>query len=224
MPEGVGATRRPDVASQAPDERARPFTVLLVDDHGLFREGIKLQLRELDESVVCLEAGTVQEALAFTARDIDLILLDFGLPGLKGLDAITKIRQSFSAPVTIVSASDDAQTIKSAIARGALGFIPKAMSKREFFAALGLVRAGVVYLPPQVLFGSGAEVGGELSEMQQQVLSAAVRGSTNEAIAAELGISADDVEGQLRRAYRVLGVDDRVDAVYELAKRGLRIA
>jgi DNA-binding NarL/FixJ family response regulator/DNA-binding winged helix-turn-helix (wHTH) protein len=228
VPLGAEGPASPPVSTPAPVAGAaaappRPVTVLLVDDHALFREGIKLQLRELDERIVCLEAGTVQEALAFAGRDIDLILLDFGLPGVKGLDAIAKIRQAFTAPVTIVSASDDAQTIKSAISRGALGFIPKSMSKKEFFAALGVVRAGVIYLPPQVLFGASAGPGGELSEMQQQVLSAAVRNNTNEEIAAELGITTADVANHLRRAFRILGVDNRTDAVYELAKRGLRL-
>ncbi|HET8698313.1 MAG TPA: response regulator [Gammaproteobacteria bacterium] len=213
---------RPAGAPAAPKNReGRALTVLLVDDHALFREGIKLQLEEHDPEVVCLEAGSVDEALKFTDRTVDLILLDFGLPGVKGLDAIARIKEAFAAPITIVSASDDANTIKSAIARGALGFIPKSMSKKEFFAALGLVRAGVVYLPPQVLFG--AAPGGDLSEMQQQVLTAAVRGATNEQIAAELGVTVDDVEVHLRRAYRALGVDNRTDAVYELAKRGLRL-
>ncbi|HLF12548.1 MAG TPA: response regulator [Gammaproteobacteria bacterium] len=211
---------RADAPASSPH---RPLTVLLVDDHALFREGIKLQLLELDESTVCLEAGTAEEALTFATHPVDLILLDFGLPGLKGLEAITRIRQAFTAPVTIVSATDDAPTIRSAITRGAMGFIPKSMSKKEFFAALGLVRAGVVYLPPQMLFGAGSGPNAELSELQRQVLNAAVRGKTNAAIAAELGIADEDVETQLYRAYRILGVDNRIDAVYELAKRGLRL-
>ena len=66
-------------APHAPPEAApRPFTVLLVDDHALFREGLKLQLRELDESIVCLEAGTCEEALALAPRAVDLVLLDYG--------------------------------------------------------------------------------------------------------------------------------------------------
>jgi DNA-binding NarL/FixJ family response regulator len=197
--------------------------VLLVDDHALFREGIKLQLEELVPDVTCLEAGAVDEALAFAGREVDLVLLDFGLPGVKGLDAIARIKEAFAAPITIVSASDDPRTIKSAITRGALGFIPKSMSKKEFFAALGLVRAGVVYLPPQVLFGAGSASAGELSDLEQQVLSAAVRGAANDQIAAELGVTVEDVDAHLRRAFRALGVDNRTDAVYELAKRGLRL-
>jgi DNA-binding NarL/FixJ family response regulator/DNA-binding winged helix-turn-helix (wHTH) protein len=218
------ATEAPAQTEPAVDKakQARPLTFLLVDDHALFREGIKLQLLELDESIVCLEAGSVADALALKDHEVDLVLLDFGLPGVKGLDAIAKIKQAFTAPITIVSASDDARTIKSAIARGALGFIPKSMAKREFFAALGLVRAGAIYLPPQVLFDKGG-ADGELSEMQHQALQAAVRGDSNEAIATELGIGVKDVDDHLRRAYRALGVDNRTDAVYELARRGLRL-
>jgi DNA-binding NarL/FixJ family response regulator len=201
----------------------RPFTVLLVDDHALFREGLKLQLRELDESIVCLEAGTCEEALALAPRAVDLVLLDYGLPGLKGLEAIEKVKAAFTAPVTVVSATDDAPTIRKVIMNGAMGFIPKSMAKREFFAALGLVRAGVVYLPPQVLFGTRPGSEGELSDIQRQVLAAIVRGKTDAAIAAEIGVTEPEVETLLHRAYRILGVDNRIDAVYELAKRGVKL-
>jgi DNA-binding NarL/FixJ family response regulator/DNA-binding winged helix-turn-helix (wHTH) protein len=202
----------------------RPFTVLLVDDHALFREGLKLQLRELDEAMVCLEAGTCEEALALAPRNVDLVLLDYGLPGMHGLEAVTKIREAFRAPVTIVSATDDAPTIRGAITHGAIGFIPKTMAKREFFAALGLVRTGVVYLPPQVLFGAASDNGGgELSDLQRRVLAAIVRGEDDAAIANSFKIPINEVESLLHRAYRTLGVDNRIDAIYELARRGAQL-
>ena len=211
-----------DSATIPPAKDERPFTVLLVDDHALFREGMKLQLRELDEHVVCHEAGSCEEALALAPCTIDMVLLDYGLPGIHGLEAISRIKQAFAAPVTIVSATDDAPTIRNAITGGAAGFIPKTMSKREFFAALGLVRAGVVYLPPQVLFGARTAAG-ELSDLQRQVLAAVVRGKTPAMIAAETGIAETDVEMHVQRAFRALGVDNRIDALYELAGRGVRL-
>jgi DNA-binding NarL/FixJ family response regulator/DNA-binding winged helix-turn-helix (wHTH) protein len=201
----------------------RPFTVLLVDDHALFREGMKLQLRELDESIVCLDAGTCEQALALAPRAVDLVLLDFGLPGLRGLAAITKIMEAFAAPVIIVSATDDSPTIRSAIVHGAVGFIPKSMAKREFFAALGLVRAGCVYLPPQVLAEPRTD-SGNITELQGRVLAAVVAGKSPAVIAGELGLDEPDVEVELNRAYGALGVDNRIDAVYELAIRGIKLA
>jgi len=206
-------------------QQTHAFTVLLVDDHALFREGLKLQLRELDESVVCVEAGTCEEALALAPRAVDLVLLDYGLPGIHGLEAISKIKEAFHAPVTIVSATDDAPTIRNAITNGAVGFIPKTMAKREFFAALGLVRAGTVYLPPQVLFGSrSGTAASELSDLQRQVLAAVVRGKNDAEIATELGLPEANIDKSLHGAYRILGVDNRIDAIYELAKRGVRLA
>ena len=142
---------------------------------------------------------------------------------MKGLEAIEKVKAAFTAPVTVGSATDDAPTIRKVIMSGAMGFIPKSMAKREFFAALGLVRAGVVYLPPQVLFGTRPGSEGELSDVQRQVLAAIVRGKTDAAIAAEIGVTEPDVETLLHRAYRILGVDNRIDAVYELAKRGVKL-
>jgi DNA-binding NarL/FixJ family response regulator len=214
---------RPAVAENAAPAGVRPFTVLLVDDHALFRAGLRLQLQELDESIECLEAGSCEEALALAPRAVDLVLLDYGLPGLQGLDAITKVKETFAAPVTVVSATDDPPTIRQAIMHGAIGFIPKSMGKREFFAALGLVRAGVVYLPQQVLFGAKSSAEGELSDLQRQVLAGVARGKADAAIAAELGVTEPEIETLLHRAYRVLGVDNRIDAVYELARRGVRL-
>jgi DNA-binding NarL/FixJ family response regulator/DNA-binding winged helix-turn-helix (wHTH) protein len=212
----------PDAAASAPADAGRAFTVLLVDDHALFREGLKLQLRELDERVVCLEAGSCEEALALAPGAVDMVLLDYGLPGINGLEAIARIKEAFAAPVTIVSANDDGPTIRNAITGGAAGFIPKTMSKREFFAALGLVRAGVVYLPPQVLFGS-RQGGADLSDLQRRILSAILRGKSADGIAVELGIGESDVEAHTKHAFRVLGVDNRIDALYELASRGVRL-
>jgi DNA-binding NarL/FixJ family response regulator/DNA-binding winged helix-turn-helix (wHTH) protein len=211
-----------DAAKSAAGNGDRSFTVLLVDDHALFRDGMKLQLRELDERVVCLEAGSCEEALALAPAAVDMVLLDYGLPGIHGLEAIACIKRAFAAPVTVVSATDDAPTIRNAISGGAAGFIPKTMNKREFFAALGLVRAGVIYLPPQVLFGSrpGAS---ELSELQRRILAAVVRGKNSDAIAVEAGIAESDVEKQVQCAFRALGVDNRIDALYELASRGMRL-
>jgi DNA-binding NarL/FixJ family response regulator len=151
-----------------------------------------------------------------------MVLLDYGLPGINGLEAIARIKEAFAAPVTIVSANDDGPTIRNAITGGAAGFIPKTMSKREFFAALGLVRAGVVYLPPQVLFGS-RQGGADLSDLQRRILSAILRGKSADGIAVELGIGESDVEAHTKHAFRVLGVDNRIDALYELASRGVRL-
>jgi len=208
----------------AVENAGRPFTVLLVDDHALFREGLKLQLRELDEEIECYEAGTFEEALTLAPRAIDLILLDYGLPGIRGLEAIAKIKVAFAAPVTIVSAIDDPATIRNAIAHGAIGFIPKSMAKREFFAALGLVRAGVLYLPSQVLLDAPSDARDELSDLQRRVLHAVNRGLDDAAIATELGIAAGEVESHLHRAYVALRVDNRIDAIYELARRGDRLS
>jgi len=74
------------------------------------------------------------------------------------------------------------------------------------------------------VLGSPAESSGELSELQRRMLGATVRGKNDAAIATELGITENEVEAQLHRAYRILGVDNRIDAVYELAKRGERLA
>lgn len=226
---GADASTAPTQAS-APVRRAQPVSAvpetakerlrfLLVDDHALFREGLKLQLLELDESILCIEAGSCEEAIVHAGSPIDMILLDYGLPGARGLDAIAQIRAAFSAPITVVSAIEDPLTIREAIVSGAMGYIPKTMAKKELFAALGVVRAGGIYLPPQALFGA-ARPGPprHLDPLQRDVLRAALQGRSAGTIAAELGVSEHQVEAWLYRAFRALGVDNRTDALYEVAR------
>ena len=203
--------------------QTRSVRALLIDDHALFREGLKLQLLELDESMRCLEAGSCEEALTFADEAVDFILLDYGLPGLHGLEAIRRMKATFTAPITVVSALDDPLTIRDAIICGAMGYIPKTMSKRELFAALGVVRAGGIYLPPQVLFGGAERREVELPARQRDALRAVAQGKAYSAIAEALAIPESEVEALVHRSFRALGVDNRIDAVYEIAKRRLRL-
>lgn len=208
----------------APTKQAMPvLRALLVDDHEWIRLGIKAQLRELE--IDCEDVGSCEEAVekfAGTGIGFDLILLDYELPGLRGLAAIAQIRESFDAPVIVISAIDAAPTIRQAIAHGAVGYIPKSTSKGEFFAALGVIRAGGIYLPRQILYGGGDPLRESLSERQFFVLKRVLQGKENASIRSELGISDEDLEADLAESYRILGATNRVEAVYEAARRGLR--
>jgi DNA-binding NarL/FixJ family response regulator len=212
--------------------------VLLVDDHDLFREGLKLVLAQLKSELSFHEAACLADLRAMKRETpIDLVLLDYHLPDSRGFEGLTVARQLFeSAMIIVISGEGNPRIIQQAIAHGASGFIPKASSGQVLMAALQLVLAGGIYLPAEMLseylaggFSSGTkqEKGGQmlhmLSSRQREVLMLALHGKTNKLIARELGISDHTVKAHLSIAFKALGVSNRCEAVYAAARYGLEL-
>ncbi len=132
------------------------LNILLVDDHELFREGVKLLLADLAEDLAFATAARCEEALLLSAqRRFDIVLLDFHLPGLQGLPALAALRErAEQAVIVVLSAEDDPALILQAIDAGAAGFIPKNSSHAVMLAALRLILAGGIYLPPHAFLAS----------------------------------------------------------------------
>jgi len=213
--------------------------VLLVDDHELFRSGIKLLLSTLDNQIKFIEASCCDELQHFAGSDkVDFILLDFHLPGVEGYEALETVKQTFQfVPIIILSGEDDPQLIRGSIDRGAFGFIPKSSSQEIFIAALKLILAGGTYLPASVLNDNKSYSSAnsnqasfsvqqegsikKLSNRQSEVLAQAIKGKPNKIISRELKISESTVKTHLSTAYRILGVQNRTEAVFMAAKWNL---
>ncbi len=206
--------------------------VLLVDDHVIFRQGLKFLLSDLEESLLFSEAGTGEQALAAIAEAMpNLILLDLNMPGTEGLDTLRAILGAApSVPVAILSGEEDPSLIRSAIDAGASGFVSKTSSSDILVAALKLILDGGIYLPasalrssePLAVQGTGNGVAEQLSERQTAVLLRAIQGQANKVIAAELGIAEGTVKTHLSAAFKILGVHNRTEAVFAAAKLGLK--
>lgn len=218
--------------------------VLLVDDHHLFRQGLKFLLADLDARIEFFEADTMDGALALAAAGamMELVLLDLYMPGASGMPTLEAIRLAFdSAVVVVLSSEDDSSVIRQAIEHGAAGFVPKSSTPQVLVAALRLVLAGGIYLPPHVLRDSlrvslyeapaavrctpdtpktGTIVEG-LSARQLEVLLNAIHGKANKVIAREMKLSEGTVKAHLSAAFRALGVQNRTEAVFVAAKLGL---
>lgn len=210
---------------------------LLIDDHVLFRQGMKFLLTDLDSRIEFIEADSCKVALEqYADEDIEVILLDYHIPGEVGREALSNIKQVFSSSaIVIVSSEDDPHIIRGAIEQGAAGFIPKSSTQEVLIAALRLVMAGGIYLPSRALHNIESSLSSpsaqyekparnpieNLSSRQREVLISAVKGRVNKVIARELNISESTVKAHLSSAFRALGVSNRTEAVFVAAKLGL---
>lgn len=207
---------------------------LVVDDHSLVAEGLKLLLEARIPDWRVEIAGDAPAALAHVENGgIGLVLLDWNLNGTESTVLLKRMLELQSAaPVVVVSADDTEGTVRRAIDGGASGFIPKSSTAEVMLMALQLISAGGVYLPsfgahrqrsnpPQST--SVSQAFPELTQRQTQVLQALVHGKSNKQIARELEISDATVKVHLSAIFRTLHVASRTEAIYTIAKGGLML-
>jgi DNA-binding NarL/FixJ family response regulator len=181
------------------------------------------------------EAGTCAQAIYATQiAKFDLVLLDLTLPDCSGLETLRRFRQSSpEVPVVVLSGATGREVVMQAIDEGAMGFIPKASSRADIVTALKMILSGGVYVPrDSYAAGSSSRQGTidaegvvqRLSERQLEVLRAAIQGKPNKVIAGELDLSIHTVKAHLSAAMRVLGVNNRTEAVFRAAQLGLAVS
>jgi DNA-binding NarL/FixJ family response regulator len=211
--------------------------ILICDDHELFRAGLRLVLARLEESTELIDASSAEETfrVAEAEPDLDLVLMDLGMPGMDGLSALAVLRDRFPAlPVVIVSASERDADVRAAIDRGASGFIPKSSSAPVLLAALRLVLSGGVYVPPLVLAAPAPAIGdappatdrrreraAALTPRQREVLDLMAKGRTNREICDRLGIAEGTVKAHVATILEALDVANRTEAAAVMRDLGI---
>ncbi|CAG9243324.1 DNA-binding response regulator [Paraburkholderia unamae] len=207
--------------------------VLVIDDHALFREGLRLLLRHVRPGIQVDLASNVAgaEAVLERAHLVDLILLDLQLPGMQGVQALHALRELHdNIPIVVLSGNEDPDVIRLTIDNGAMGFIQKSGNSEEMMSAIETVLAGGISLPATCLLSVTRtlaerdqvlrEVG--VSTRQGAVLARIAQGKTNKAIAEELCISDLTVKTHVQNLFNILGVRSRGQLVYVLARLGWR--
>ena len=213
--------------------------ILIADDHRLVIEAVKAKLSELEPDIAFVLALSVDDMLAGAADDIDLAVVDLNMPGADGHSHIDELRRRHPAvPVIVLSGTEDPAVMRGALARGVLGFIPKAYSPEVMISAVRLVLAGGVYVPPMMLSAvppgivagvpapaaGGAPRGpapaqtldhlrNVLTDRQVEVLQLLSQGKPNKLIGRSLGISEGTVKIHLAAIFRALNVRNRTEAV-----------
>lgn len=214
------------------------LSVLLVDDHTLFRAGLAVLLKKVPAIGEIAECGSGAEALAHwqTHRAMDLMILDIGLPDADGLDLLRSLKSSApELPVILLSANLDAQLIHRALREHASGFIPKTATPEVMVSAVQLVLNGGVYIPPEA-FAAGmleaapaAERGefnaaaspAQLTQRQMDVLRHMKNGLSNKEIARELNMSPSTVKVHVAAILREFDAASRTQAVFLAKDRGV---
>jgi len=203
--------------------------LVIADDHPLFRGALRQAVATVVVSAKIDEAGSFAELTALLERDsdVDLILLDLSMPGVRGFSGLMYLRAQYpSVPVVVVSANDDPAVIRRCMDFGASGFIPKTLGIEQMRQAVKRVLGGGVWTPPDVDLTGGADAEtaalmarlGTLTPQQVRVLMMLSEGLLNKQIAYELGVSEATVKAHVSAILQKLGVDSRTQAVIAAAK------
>ena len=196
-------------------------TIIVADDHPLFRDALSHAIGKLSPDAVIVEADSLEslQQVVEANPDADLLLLDLNMPGVSGFSALAYIRKAHeSLPTVIVSALDDANVIRRAIQHGASGFIPKSSSMQTIESAVDAVLQGEVWLPDGVstdgdgLDDEEARIAASLSSLTPQqfrVLMMLGEGLLNKQIAYQLDVSEATIKAHVTAILRKLNVTNR---------------
>lgn len=192
------------------------LSLLLVDDHRIFLDGLALALGPLCPDLRIQTAQTAAEAeQCLQHGSFDLILLDLRLPDMPGLELLQRWqRQGLPTPVAILSGSDSSQDAQAALAAGALGFIPKSADSEDLRQAVTRVLLGEVLPMPQTTERP------HLTPRQREILLLLAEGLPNKAISRRLGLSEDTVKTHLKALFQELDVHTRTACVSAARQRG----
>jgi DNA-binding NarL/FixJ family response regulator len=219
-----------------------PRNVLIIDGHPLVHEVLGSVVRSVMADVKVRAASNIEGAVAILRNDakLDMVLLDLDLPGCTGIQALTQFRGIFPAvPVIVISADDSRATILAAFRAGAIGYLPKTLTRKVIAGAMQVIAAGGFYVPYEALGdmcnghaanGNGNAAGSAataavklgLTQRQYEVLQLIQRGYNNRTIARHLEISEGTVKQHVHAMLSTLGVSSRTEAIAAATRLGLR--
>jgi DNA-binding NarL/FixJ family response regulator len=201
--------------------------VLIVDDHGLVRAGLRARLAGEADIVPVGEAGSAAEAVSLARRlQPDVILLDLVLPKMSGCDAIAPLRQvAAGARILMMSAQASASSVRRALLAGASGYISKGSSDHAWVGAIRRICAGETYVEPslgaRLVMGDQVAALQPLSERECDILGQLALGYTNQEIARSLFLSVRTVDTHRAHIMRKLRLGTRAELVMFALAHGL---
>ena len=204
---------------------AQSHHLLIADDHPLFRGALREAVAGVFGQADVAEAGTFEEVSEVLERgggEVDLILLDLSMPGVRGFSGLMYLRAQYPGlPIVVVSANADPAVIRHCMEFGASGFIPKTLGREALREAIARVLQGEVWTPPDVDLTGQSDATtaaliarlATLTPQQVRVLMMLSEGLLNKQIAYEISVSEATVKAHVSAILQKLGVESRTQAV-----------
>jgi DNA-binding NarL/FixJ family response regulator len=219
----------------------KKISIMIVDDHPLFRQGLRRVIEAEDDMEVIIEVGDGEEALRLAQKMVpDVIMMDVNIPTMNGLQVTRSLKGSLpNVGVIMLTAYHDDEQIFHAIKAGAGAYYPKDVTPRKLIEAIRQVSQGNYVIDDNVLaksqvaswllkqfeqmsaFGTSPdELFVPLSPREMEILQLITRGYSNKEVAHELGISRQTVKNHMTSILRKLSVNDRTQAALYALRRG----
>jgi len=210
-----------------------PIRILVADDHLIIRQGLRLILETQDGFELVGEAANGAEAIRLCSElNPDVVLMDLRMPGMDGLAAIEKLRQSKpDISVVILTTFNEDELMLRGLHLGAKGYLLKDTDRESLFDTIRAAARGETLLKPDVMIKLMTKVDGAatftkvgeslLTEREMEVLEGVARGERSKEIALRLGITERTVKAHLASIYNKLGVDSRAAAIAVAAQKGM---
>lgn len=207
-----------------------PITIVVADDHPLFREGVITSLESVAGLEVIGQAQNADDAVRLVRDQLpDIALLDVTMPG-SGIEAARSIAAAYPATrIIMLTVSEDEDDLLAAMKAGAAGYVLKGVSAHELASVVRAVSAGEVYVAPSLAFGLLRELSrpkandplAELSARERQVLELVASGLSNQEIGIRLGLTEKTIKHYMTNILTKLQVRSRVEAALLAARVGM---
>lgn len=193
--------------------------ILLIDDHAMFRSGLRMVLNTGMPGAEIFEASSLHDAMDSAPEKMDVVLLDIKLNGLNGLEGIALLKRKWSQiPILVLSSQDEPETVRLALARGATGFVSKAETAEKIVASVNAALRGELSgLAP----AAHSNAPRSLTPRQREVLVLLHQGLSNKLIARQLALSDNTVRRHVQDILEFFGVASRAEAVFAALRQRL---
>ncbi|MBC7872604.1 MAG: response regulator transcription factor [Ferruginibacter sp.] len=212
----------------------KKVTVSIIEDNKVIRDNVSKFISFHEEFEIAAVHGTAEsflDALVISPSfHCDILLLDIGLPGISGIDAIPMILEKMpELNIVMLTTYEEEDVILKALCSGACSYISKKASLEEIVDALRIVAAGGSYMSPSIareivnhLMGGRVSKASILTERQKEILEKLVDGKSYQTIAGELFISVETVRSHVKKMYKVLHVNNKTEAITQYMKGQIR--
>jgi DNA-binding NarL/FixJ family response regulator len=215
-----GSEARTEIGSAQANHAGRPVSmrILLADDHGMVRETISAYLTSEGRAAVVAVSDYFEAMKALEQKGtFDLVLLDFSMPGMNGLQGLTDALAKYpEQPIAIVSGTAPNKVAQEALDAGAIGFLPKTMGAKSLVNAVRFMIAGESFVPPSVMaVGEAAEetaFAKQFSQREKEVLTGLCKGHSNKEIARDLDLQEVTIKLHVRTLCKKLNAKNRTQA------------